>query len=101
MEHINILESSCIIFVYNSISNYSANDLHISECVYEDEIALIKDSFHAFPNLKLLTYESEELFLNAANLIKQTLQIYFALINSAKSCNALIHCAAVFSSITA
>ena len=53
LNHKNILESSCIIFVYNSISNYSANDLHISECVYEDEIALIKDSFHAFPNLKL------------------------------------------------
>lgn len=65
------LQSSCIIFVYNSTKSTAIDALHKSECIYDDEVALIEDSFHAFPNLKLISYSDEQSFIDAALTLKQ------------------------------
>lgn len=54
---------SCVIFVYNSLGSIDVNDLHISECVYDDEVALIQDSLHLSLNLKLYLVDGEENFI--------------------------------------
>ena len=77
LAHKEILESSSLVFVYKSIEKHSTNDLHISECVYDDEIALIKDSFNSFPNLKFIAYDDEELFLKAAPRLKKSYKNVF------------------------
>ena len=66
-----LLKSSCVIFVYNSIESTKIDAQHKSECIYDDEIALIEDSFHAFPHLKLISYSDEQSFLDAALALKQ------------------------------
>lgn len=69
--HKKLLNSSCVIFVYNSTKSTAIDTLHKSECVFDDEVALIEDSFHAFPNLKLISYNDEQSFLDAALALKQ------------------------------
>ncbi|MDE6441828.1 MAG: hypothetical protein K2L12_03630 [Clostridia bacterium] len=64
-------DDSCIVFVYNSIAKTSNDDLHISECVYEDEIALIEDAFHAINNLRLYSFDSEDEFISLAPELKK------------------------------
>lgn len=72
--HKKLLKSSCVVFVYNSTKSTAIDALHKSECVYDDEVALIEDSFHAFPNLKLISYNDEQSFLDAALALKQHYQ---------------------------
>lgn len=67
----DVLRSSCIVFVYNSLDKTATNDLHISECVYDEEVALIKDAFHSFKRLSVLTYDSEDSFMAVAPHLKQ------------------------------
>lgn len=69
--HKEIFESSCIVFVYNSLADASIDNLHKSECIYDDEVALIEDAFHTFQGLKLMSFNSEQAFLDVALVLKQ------------------------------
>ena len=69
--------NSCVVFVYNSLDSIDASDLHISECIYDDELALIKDSLHLSPDFKLYLVDGEDKFINLCpNLRKNFNQIY-------------------------
>ena len=73
----SFLKSSCILFVYNSTEKISRNDPHFSECVFADEIDLIRDAFNAFPSLSVNLIDSEELFIQKACYFKENYsQVY-------------------------
>lgn len=67
-----LFEESCILFVYNSLDSSAIDAIHKSECVYADEVALIKDSFHSFHNLKVISFDDEQVFFNNAPKLKRT-----------------------------
>lgn len=69
--HVLDFSDSCIVFVYNSIEKSKDGDLHISECVYNTELGLIKDAFHAIQGLKLFTFDSEDKFIIQASTLQK------------------------------
>lgn len=69
--HSELWDGCCMIFVYNSVTNCQSGDLHISECVYDDEVALIEDAFHAFHKLPFLKFDDEETFISQAPLLRK------------------------------
>ena len=70
--HGKLFDESCIIFVYNSMKSPAIDTLHKSECVYDDEVALIENAFHAFRGLKLISFDDEQSFLDVARTLKQS-----------------------------
>ena len=67
----------CMVFVYNSIALIGNNDLHVSECVYDDEIKQIVDAFHFVPHLNLFTFDSEDKFIEHALVLKSKYEKVF------------------------
>lgn len=67
-----LFEGSCVAFVYNSLKSSSIDALHKSECVYADEVALIENSFHSFPDLKVIICDGEKTFLDNAPTLKES-----------------------------
>ncbi len=69
--HGELFDESCIIFVYNSMKSPAIDALHKSECVYDDEVALIENAFRAFRGLKLISFDDEQSFWDVASTLKQ------------------------------
>ena len=64
------VHNCCMVFVYNSVSLISTDDLHVSECVYDDEIKQIENAFHFVPHLPLFSFDSEDKFIQNAPVLK-------------------------------
>lgn len=64
------IKNSCIVFVYNSMACVGLDDLHISECVYDEEVKQIEDAFYSVPHLPLYSFDSEDKFIEHALTLK-------------------------------
>ena len=65
-------DNSCVVFVYNSLDNNAIDEVHRSECVYADEIALISDALHSVRGLKVVLIDGEDQFIAQAPKLKNS-----------------------------
>ena len=70
-------KNCCMVFVYNSVALIGSDDLHVSECVYEDEIKQIEDAFQFVPHLSLFSFDSEDQFIKHAPKLKSKYERVF------------------------
>ena len=82
----------CIVFVYNSLQDSNIDEAHKSECIYSDEIALIKDAFYSVPKAKVNLIDGEEKFAIAAMQLRKDYNNVFVYSMAQNICGAGRRC---------